>query len=121
MAGGLFAIYREYFNSMGKYDSGMDTWGGENLELSFRVCIKYFKNKLFSLYSNFFSLFFKIWMCGGTLEIIPCSRVGHVFRKRRPYGSPQGGDSMLYNSLRLAHVWMDSYVVILTNFHQWFL
>lgn len=50
-------------------------------------------------------------MCGGTLEVIPCSRVGHVFRKRRPYGSPQGGDSMLHNSLRLAHVWMDSYVV----------
>jgi len=37
MAGGLFAVRRQAFRDMGEYDAGLDTWGGENLEISFRV------------------------------------------------------------------------------------
>ena len=38
MAGGLFAMDRKMFFRMGAYDRQLTYWGGENVELSFRVC-----------------------------------------------------------------------------------
>ena len=38
MAGGLFAIERKYFFHSGAYDRQLTYWGGENVEMSFRVC-----------------------------------------------------------------------------------
>lgn len=87
MAGGLLAIDRSYFYEIGSYDSGMEIWGGENIEMSFRV-----------------------WMCGGQVLIVTCSRVGHVFRDVSPYSWPGGVDRILNrNTLRTAEVWMDGY------------
>jgi len=50
-------------------------------------------------------------MCGGSLYIEPCSRVGHVFRLHRPYSAPNHEDTMARNSMRLAEVWMDDFKV----------
>ena len=50
-------------------------------------------------------------MCGGNLETIPCSQVGHIFRKKSPYswGKNDMETVLLKNNLRLAEVWMDEY------------
>lgn len=49
-------------------------------------------------------------MCGGTLEIVTCSHVGHVFRKSTPYSFPGGTSKIVnHNNARLADVWLDEW------------
>ncbi|XP_061293515.1 polypeptide N-acetylgalactosaminyltransferase 5 isoform X2 [Bos javanicus] len=87
MAGGLFSIDKNYFFELGTYDPGLDVWGGENMELSF-----------------------KVWMCGGEIEIVPCSRVGHIFRNDNPYSFPKDRMKTVERNLgRVAEVWLDEY------------
>ncbi|XP_035692540.1 polypeptide N-acetylgalactosaminyltransferase 4-like [Branchiostoma floridae] len=88
LLGGLFAIDREFFRELGMYDPGLEYWGGEHFEISF-----------------------KVWMCGGSIETLACSRVGHVWGSRKTYST--GNRTIDYwtqrNNMRVAEVWMDNY------------
>lgn len=49
-------------------------------------------------------------MCGGILEVLPCSHVGHVFRKSTPYTFPKGVHyTVTYNIVRAIKVWANEY------------
>ncbi len=62
-------------------------WNGENYELSF-----------------------KLWLCGGSILEIPCSRVAHTFRKHYEFRKDDGGkDFLTRNFKRIAEVWLDDY------------
>lgn len=56
---------------------------------------------------------------GGRIEIIPCSHVGHLFRKSSPYTFPGGvGNVLNINLARTAVVWMDDWAEFFFKYFQ---
>ncbi len=53
MRGSAFIMTRKLFDKIGGFDEDIEDIGGQNIEMSFRT-----------------------WMCGGSLKVLPCSRVG---------------------------------------------
>uniref|UniRef100_A0A8C9MP83 Polypeptide N-acetylgalactosaminyltransferase 5 n=1 Tax=Serinus canaria TaxID=9135 RepID=A0A8C9MP83_SERCA len=106
MAGGLFSIDKKYFSELGMYDPGLDVWGGENMEISFKVGAPQGQLHL----PGHLSPSWLVWMCGGEIEIVPCSRVGHIFRNDNPYSFPKDRVRTVERNLaRVAEVWLDEY------------
>ena len=33
---------------------------------------------------------FRAWTCGGRMEIVPCSKVGHIYKQKNVYSYPKG-------------------------------
>ncbi|KAM7373021.1 hypothetical protein PAMP_007905 [Pampus punctatissimus] len=85
LGGGVLAIDRHFFQSVGAYDPGMVLWGAEQIELSIRV-----------------------WSCGGSMEVVPCSRVAHLDHHHLPY-SFTDEELLQRNKIRIADTWMDTY------------
>jgi len=85
LSGGIFGIWKDNWEQMGTYDTNMTEWGGEHIEMSLRA-----------------------WRCGGRIKVVPCSRMGHVFRAKNPYivHVPE----VMKNTKRAALVWLDGYL-----------
>ncbi|XP_018602785.2 probable polypeptide N-acetylgalactosaminyltransferase 8 [Scleropages formosus] len=82
---GILVVDRLFFGEIGLLDPGMKVYGGENVELAIRV-----------------------WLCGGSIEVVPCSRVAHIERAHKPYQRDLS-ITMKRNALRVAEVWLDDY------------
>ncbi|XP_034719621.1 probable polypeptide N-acetylgalactosaminyltransferase 8 [Etheostoma cragini] len=82
---GILVADRKFFGEIGSLDGGMKIYGGENVELGIRV-----------------------WLCGGSIEVIPCSKIAHIERAKKPY-LPDLSETVKRNALRVAEVWMDEY------------
>ena len=54
------------------------------------------------------SLSHQLWMCGGMMLNMPCSRVGHVYRRNVPYTYDKP-NAVLINFKRVAEVWMGDF------------
>jgi len=86
-SGGIFAMRSEWFRHLELFDIGMRQWGGDHVELTM-----------------------KAWRCGGRIDIVPCSRVGHMFRDsvHQPYTVKV--QQIVKNYARLAHIWTDRHI-----------
>ncbi|XP_020790756.2 probable polypeptide N-acetylgalactosaminyltransferase 8 [Boleophthalmus pectinirostris] len=82
---GILVAERKFLGEIGVLDEGMKVYGGENVELGIRV-----------------------WTCGGSIEVVPCSKIAHIERNHKPY-MPDLSMAMKRNALRVAEVWMDEY------------
>ncbi|XP_071382813.1 probable polypeptide N-acetylgalactosaminyltransferase 8 isoform X1 [Centroberyx affinis] len=82
---GILVADRKFLGEIGVLDEGMKVYGGENVELGIRV-----------------------WTCGGTVEVVPCSKIAHIERNHKPY-MPDLSQAMKRNALRVAEIWMDEY------------
>jgi len=86
-SGGIFAMRKDWFQDLDLFDPGLEEWGGDHFEITM-----------------------KVWRCGGRIEAIPCSRIGHLFRDpvHRPYDVSM--NNVVRNYARLARVWVEDHL-----------
>ncbi|GFR77829.1 polypeptide N-acetylgalactosaminyltransferase [Elysia marginata] len=86
-SGAVFAVRRDFFSWLGKYDSSIGATGVEDIDLSLRA-----------------------WLCGGQVDIVPCSRVGLIQTSRKQLGVQRVPFSTyLMGAKKVAELWLDEY------------
>ncbi|KAK6195555.1 hypothetical protein SNE40_000962 [Patella caerulea] len=86
LVGCAIAARKDYFVSTGQFDEGLNIWGGEHFDLSFRT-----------------------WLCGGRILTVPCSRVGHMFKQFAYDFNGDRSTIIRKNLMRVADIWLDEY------------
>jgi polypeptide N-acetylgalactosaminyltransferase len=82
--GMMVAMRKEFFLQLGGFDTGMEIWGSEHMELST-----------------------KVWLCGGIVQMIPCSKIGHLYRGAHWQKIYPDAKYIWKNILRFILVWME--------------
>ena len=84
MAGHCFAFTKQWWNTIGGFDSSMREWGGENIEFTL-----------------------KTWLAGGSVQVVRQSAVAHWFKSKFNYDFSTS--TLEWNKARIAEVWFDDY------------
>ncbi|XP_052799401.1 polypeptide N-acetylgalactosaminyltransferase 6-like [Mya arenaria] len=85
--GMMMAMTKYFFLQLGGFDPGMEVWGSENTEISV-----------------------KTWLCGGRVEMVPCSKIAHLYRITPWQGVEKRSTYLFKNKLRFASVWTDGII-----------
>ncbi|XP_033731925.1 inactive polypeptide N-acetylgalactosaminyltransferase-like protein 5 [Pecten maximus] len=87
LVGNAIAARRDHFFRIGGFDEDLKIWGGEHFDLSFRN-----------------------WLCAGRVYTVPCSRVGHLFKKAAGYSYDGDREAIIVtNLMRVAEIWLEDY------------
>ncbi|XP_055389238.1 putative polypeptide N-acetylgalactosaminyltransferase 13, partial [Condylostylus longicornis] len=87
-SGGIFMMSKEWFLTLQGFNELLKMWGGESIEMAI-----------------------KLWCCGGQIDIVPCSRVGHLFTQEHSFDLPMAHNAGTYisNTKVIAESWLDEY------------
>ncbi|KAL4232686.1 polypeptide N-acetylgalactosaminyltransferase [Mactra antiquata] len=82
--GMMMSMRKDFFLKLGGFDPGMEVWGAEHTEMSV-----------------------KVWLCGGRVEMVPCSKIGHLYRGTPWQKFHPKKAYFIKNQVRFALVWME--------------
>ena len=111
LLGETFAISLEFFNLINGYSANIRESMEANLEMSLKVRFESIitsqiklkiEDRVVHFYRCDIGYILQVWMCGGSIEMVPCSHVGHLNRYEPTNFERKDLD-------RIAEVWLDDH------------